>query len=102
MEIHHILKKPIITEKSENLQKQNKYVFEVDRRSSKFQIKKAVEQVFGVNVEDVNTAMIHGKSYRFGQRRNKIGKRGDWKKAVVTIKEGQKIEWTDSKSRKEE
>lgn len=86
-----IIKKPIITEKSMNLVAQNCYTFKVDRRAAKGQIKKAVEEKFNVNVVRVGTAIVKGKSRLSGKRRKKV-KLGDWKKAIVEIKKGQKIE----------
>lgn len=86
-----IIKRPIITEKSTDLQAKGKYVFEVDKRANKHQIKKAVEGLFGVSVSDVRTIKVKGKLVRRGQRRAEV-KKSDWKKAVVTLKEGSKIE----------
>ena len=68
---------------------QNKYVFEVDTRANKQQIREAVEQVFKVNVTDVNVSIVPGKRRRVGRR---YGMTPEWKKAVVTLKEGQRID----------
>ena len=80
-----ILIKPVVSEKSYGLMDQGKYTFEVDPRSNKTEIKIAVEQVFGVKVESVNTANRQGKSRRtrFG-----VGRRKDTKRAIVTLREG--------------
>ena len=88
---YHILKRPLITEKS-NVEKetQNKLFFEVDRRANKIEIKDAVEQIFKVNVLDVTTANMKGKRKRVGRH---FTTTPDWKKAMVTIKPGQRVEF---------
>lgn len=87
-----IIKRPIISEKTTALVKaESKCVFEVDRRANKNQIKEAVEKLFGVKVLDVGTAMVHGKKVRLGKTR-KFKTRPSWKKAVVKLEKGQKIE----------
>lgn len=90
-EIHPyaVLLRPIITEKSTALAGSNKYVFEVDVRANKNQIKDAVQLAFNVRVDDVNTMKMKGKPKRFGR---KITARPDWKKAIVTVAPGDKIE----------
>jgi large subunit ribosomal protein L23 len=90
-EIHPyaVLLRPLVTEKSTVLTSQDKYVFEVDPRANKSQIREAVELAFNVRVADVNTMMMKGKPRRFGR---KIVNRPDWKKAVVTLIPGDKIE----------
>jgi len=90
-EIHPyaVLLRPIITEKSTLLTGQDKYVFEVDVRANKNQIKEAVEIAFDVKVADVNTMKMKGKNRRFGRR---VTKQPDWKKAVVTLQAGHSIE----------
>ncbi len=83
-----VLRKPLLTEKSNNLKADRNIVcFEVDRRANKIQIKEAVEKMFGVKVENVTTATVHGKTRRMGRS---IGRKPDWKKAFVKIKEGEK------------
>ena len=77
----------MITEKSMDMQQQNKYVFIVDRRSNKTEIKKALESIFGVKVAKVNTINMRGKIKRMGRFE---GKRPDWKKAIVTLTEDSK------------
>ncbi len=84
-----ILRKPVITEKSTSLLEENKYTFIVDPRSNKTEIKYAVENVFKVKVLKVNTMNVKGKYKRV---RNIRGKTPDTKKAIVTLKEGDKIE----------
>jgi large subunit ribosomal protein L23 len=88
---HKIIRRPLITEKS-TLQKEihNQLAFEVDRRANKIEIKKAVEEIFKVQVIDVRTMNYEGKRKRLGMN---IGRRRHWKKAIVTLKPGQKIEF---------
>lgn len=89
MEAHDIIMRPIVSEKSYDLMEQNRYTFEVDRRATKQQIAQAVEEVFGVTVVKVNTMNISGKPRRL--RYNK-GLSRSWKKAIVTVKEGDTID----------
>jgi large subunit ribosomal protein L23 len=86
---YQILKRPLISEKSTS-QKElyNKLFFEVDRRANKIEIKQAVERIFKVDVLDVFTLNMKGKTRRVGRR---LTKRPDWKKAIVTIKPGQQV-----------
>jgi large subunit ribosomal protein L23 len=84
-----ILRRPLITEKAQNLTAISKYAFEVDKRANKMQIKEAVEVAFNVNVKAVNTMMMKGKMRRYGRAETK---QPDWKKAVVTLAPGEKIE----------
>lgn len=90
-EIHPyaVLLRPLVTEKSTVLTGLNKYVFEVDVRANKTQVREAVEIAFNVKVSEVNTMMMKGKPRRFGR---KVVNRPDWKKAVVTLVPGDKIE----------
>ena len=83
-----ILRRPIITEKSTNLQEQGRYSFEVAPKASKLQIKRAVEEAFSVKVLGVNTMSVKGKRKRFGPRPST---RRSWKKAVVTLAPGNSI-----------
>lgn len=85
-----VLKRPIITEKSTALQLKNKYAFEVESGANKLQIKRAVEQAFQVQVEKVNVIAIPAKWRGPGRRR---GLTSPSKKAIVTLKQGQKIEF---------
>ncbi len=79
---HDILIRPLITERSMDDMAEKKYTFEVDRRSNKTQIKKAVESIFGVKVQKVNTMNMLGKVKRQGLT---SGRRRNWKKAIVTL-----------------
>lgn len=90
MHILEVLRRPIITEKTTALQAQGKYTFEVMADANKQQIKQAVEQAFKVEVVKVNVMTVSGKWRGAGRRR---GKTSDWKKAVVTLKPGQKVEF---------
>ncbi len=80
---------PLITEKSTLLAEENKVVFEVPLTATKSEIKDAVEALFKVDVTKVNTLRVKGKTKRF---RGIVGRRSDWKKAVVTLKDGQSID----------
>lgn len=83
-----IIIKPLVTEKSMNLLADNKYTFIVDKRANKTEIKNAIENIFTVKVESVNTMNIKGKPKRMGRFE---GKKPDRKKAIVSLKPGQKI-----------
>jgi large subunit ribosomal protein L23 len=89
MNIYEVLVQPIITEKSTFLQEGGKYVFKVNPKAGKVQIKEAVEKNFNVKVLDVNITKIHGKRKRYGPRAKKLP---DLKKAVVTLRLGDKIQ----------
>jgi large subunit ribosomal protein L23 len=89
VEPYDVLKKPLITEKSTSLLQENKYTFEVDPRANKTEIKQAVQSIFKVKVEKVNTMRVKGKTKRV---RNIPGKTSDRKKAIVTLRKGDKIE----------
>jgi len=86
---HDILRRPVITEKSTMLGDRGHYVFEVARSANKIEIKRAVEVVFKVNVEAVNISNVRGKMRRMGRS---TGMTTGWKKAIVTLRAGQKIE----------
>ena len=86
---HDIVKGMIRTEKGANLMPLNKYLFWVAKNSNKIEIKKSIEDIYKVKVDGVNTVTMRGKSKRV---RYTIGKTPDWKKAVVTLKEGNKID----------
>ena len=90
----NILIKPIITEKSTKLgDKFNRYAFKVDREANKLQIKKAIEVTYNVKVEDVNTAVIPGKmKVRQTKKGVARGMKAAYKKAYVTLKEGETID----------
>ena len=89
MHIYQVLRRPIITEKNSMLLSKNKYTFEVAQDANKPLIKEAVEKAFKVNVVSVNVMCVPGKMRRAGRRR---GMTPAWKKAVVTLEPGQKIE----------
>ena len=84
---HDIIKRPIITEGSMEAMADKKYTFVVDKKSNKTEIKNAIEKIFGVKVESVNTMNMLGKQKRMGAN---VGKRADWKKAIVTLTEDSK------------
>jgi large subunit ribosomal protein L23 len=87
--IREIIIAPMFTEKTGNqLASQNSYTFKVSVKANKIEIKNAIEKIFSVTVNDVNTMKYHGKIKRMGRY---SGKRADWKKAIVTLKEGYKI-----------
>lgn len=87
--VYEVLRRPLVTEKGTYLQEQNKYLFEVAIGANKPQVKQAVEKAFDVTVEAVNLMTVAGKRKRYGRA---ITKRPDWKKAVITLKEGDKIQ----------
>ena len=91
MNPYQIIKGPLITEKS-TIQKElsNQLTFEVDRRANRVEIRHAVEKVFNVRVQQVRTMQMKGKVKRVGRT---LGKRRDWKKAVVTLAKGENIEF---------
>ncbi|MDP2726786.1 MAG: 50S ribosomal protein L23 [Dehalococcoidia bacterium] len=89
MHVFNVLIRPVITEKNTLLGEHGKYTFEVDRHANKPQIGEAVERAFKVKVVAVNICTIPGKMRRVGKSR---GLTSPWKKAVVTLQKGQKIE----------
>ena len=85
-----IILKPLVTEKGSRLREAgNKYLFQVVKDANRIEIKDAVKAIFNVKVKDVKTIVVHGKIKRMGMF---SGKRPDWKKAVVTLEEGQSID----------
>jgi len=91
-DIFSVLKRPILTEKSLIMkEKGNRYSFEVAKESTKADVRTAVEKLFKVKVTKVCTMIVGGKLHRMGRF---AGYRSDWKKAVVTLAEGQKIDTT--------
>ena len=88
MNIYEVLLKPMITEKSTLLQEEGRYTFQVALRANKGLVKEAVEKNFNVNVVDVNITMLRGKRKRYGP---KVKKMPDTKKAVVTLRAGERI-----------
>jgi large subunit ribosomal protein L23 len=84
-----VVKRPLITEKSERgRETDQQYAFELHRDATKIQVKNAVEKLFGVHVTGVRTAISRGKNKRVGRS---MGRRPNWKKAVVTLREGETI-----------
>ena len=95
-EIYGTIVRPLLTERSTILkEKFNQYFFETALGASKPEIKKAIEDLFKVKVEDVRTMIVRGKFRRFGKGG---GMRPDWKKAVVTLRAGQKIDFAEQAS----
>jgi len=91
MNIFEVIQAPVVTERSTLIkEKHNQYVFRVHSDASKGQIKESVEKIFKVNVKKVRTANFFGKLRRLAMGRPQ-GRRPDWKKAIVTIREGQTI-----------
>ncbi len=91
MDSYQIIKRPLLTEKSTvKKEQENQVVFEVHPRANKAEIKKAVERLFNVKVKKVNTILMPGKVKRVGRY---VGRRSAWKKAYVTLAEGEKIEF---------
>lgn len=86
---YKILKGPHVTEKATDLTGNDQYIFEVFPRANKIQVKKAVEELYGVDVLSVNMINIHSKTRRYGRT---VGKKPGYKKAIVRIKKGQVIE----------
>jgi large subunit ribosomal protein L23 len=91
MNPYEIIRGPLITEKG-SIQKEanNQLTFEVDRKANRVEIRHAVEKVFNVKVEKVRTMQVKGKVKRVGRT---LGKRRDWKKAIVTLAKGENIEF---------
>ena len=90
MDARDILIRPLITEKSTQLMEEGKYVFVVAKKANKIEIAKAVTQVFNVKVANVNTVNVSGKVKRMGRF---VGKRSDYKKAIVKLAPGETIEF---------
>ena len=90
MHLYEVLRRPVITEKNTMLQAQGKYAFEIAREANKQQIKQAVGKAFKVKVLAVNVMTVPGKTRRVGRRQVSTQ---SWKKAIVTLKPGDKIEF---------
>ena len=86
-----MIRRPLVTEKT-SIQKEqaNQFTFEVDRKANRIEIKIAIEKIFKVNVAHIRTMQVRGKTK---QRGRIIGKRRDWKKAIVTLLHGERIEF---------
>ena len=91
MHLYEVLRRPLITEKDTILQAQGKYAFEVAGEANKHQIKQAVEKAFNVKVTTVNVMTVPGKKRRIGKRGREV-LTPSWKKAIVTLQTGDKIE----------
>ncbi len=91
MNYHNLIIKPLITEKT-TIQKEvaNQVSFEVDRRANRIEIKRSIENLFDVKVAKVRTMQMNGKTKRRGRF---VGKRRDWKKAIVTLMPGERIDF---------
>lgn len=81
--------KPVITERSVDLMQENKYTFKVAKNANKIEIRKAIEEIFKVHVTEVRTIRVKGKNKRMGRYQ---GMTSEWKKAIVTLAEGETIE----------
>lgn len=89
-----VIKKPCLTEKGMGLHEtHNQIVMKVDPRANKLEIKEAVEKLFNVKVDKVRTLNMHGKEKRVGTN---VGRRCDWKKAVVSLAQGHKIDFLEN------
>ena len=87
--VQDVVKRPLITEKAERNREANRqYAFEVHRDATKIQVKTAVEKLFAVHVTAIRTSIARGKNKRVGKN---VGRRPNWKKAFVTLKEGDTI-----------
>ena len=89
--IYNIIKNPVVTEKTTKIAENNQFVFKVDISSSKESIKMAVEKIFKVKVKNINTIKIKGKTKVF---KGTKGKRADYKKAIVSLKEGETLDYS--------
>ncbi len=90
-EMYRVIRTPVITEKATNVSEHNQVIFRVALDATKRQVKAAVEGLFDVKVAAVNTIRVQGKTKRF---RGRIGRRSDYKKAIVTLAEGSRIDVT--------
>lgn len=90
-DLYSVIKNLMRTEKGTSILLLNKYIFKVDVKASKIDVKKAVEKIYKVHVAEVNTVNMPGKLKRV---RQKAGYTSDWKKAIVTLKPGSKIDMT--------
>lgn len=92
-----ILLRPIVTEKMTQLESKHQYAFEVDKNANKIEIQKAIEKQYNVKVLNLRTVNYKGKQKSQLTRRGRFtGKTSSWKKAIVTIKEGEKIEFFEN------
>ena len=93
MHLYEVLRRPLITEKGTALQAQGKYTFQIATEANKHQVKQAVEKAFNVKVLAVNVMRVPGKNRRVGRREVLTP---SWKRAIVTLKPGDKIELFES------
>ena len=91
MKLSNTVIKPIVTEKTTLLNEENKYVFRTDMKGTKYSIAKILQELYKVDAIDIKTIIVKGKVKRIGKTRN-FTRLQNWKKAVVTLKKGQKIE----------
>jgi large subunit ribosomal protein L23 len=92
-DLSQVVRKPLVTERFADLrERDNKFIFEVHPDANKHEIRQAIEHYFGVKVTDVRTMNVRGKVKRLGRF---SGKRADWKKAIVTLAEGDSIDLFD-------
>ncbi|MDA8168615.1 MAG: 50S ribosomal protein L23 [Nitrospiraceae bacterium] len=93
MKLYSIVKKPLFTEKGAALKEaENKVLVEVDLKANKIEIRKAIEEIFKVKVDKVATVKVHGKQKRWGKS---VGMGSDRKKAVITLKKGEKLDFIE-------
>ena len=91
MNLYNVIKRPLLTEKTTwHHEFSNQVIFQVQKHANKLQIKESIEKAFNVTVLQVQTINVKGKPKKLGRY---LGKRSDWKKAIVTLKEGDKIEY---------
>lgn len=90
MDSRSLIKRPVITEKTTKMMEENKYCFIVDPKANKTQIRQAIEEIFKVKVKSVNTLNTLGKMKRMGRYE---GRRSSWKRAIVTLEKGNRIEF---------
>ena len=91
-DLTRVIVRPVVTEKTTDMGESDKYAFEVASDANKNEVKQAVEKFFGVKVVDVHTMNMKGKPKRLGRY---MGRRKDWKKAIVTVQSGDKIDLFD-------
>ena len=90
-QLYEIIKQPVVTEKTTKISENNQFVFKVENKSSKQDIKIAIEKIFKVKVKSINTIKIKGKTKVF---KGTKGIRSDYKKAVVTLKKGETLDYS--------
>ena len=90
-QLYEIIKQPVVTEKTTKISENNQFVFKVENKSSKQDIKIAIEKIFKVKVKSINTIKIKGKTKVF---KGTKGRRSDYKKAVVTLKKGETLDYS--------